>query len=212
MKIIKDLLLGKCDPTTFMRNYMDSDELHEFVQNLIPKAAIEDPNHEYWKKCILRSGLECYNFDVREMLYSHCGFGERDEEQREIFNTIRALYVWINPTQKCTKMYDDRINFLIELESDCFGGPEVSDIIKTIANEFWQVKPKSIRKKEAKAQIERIFHIQGKVKPRWVHGPQWPMGKSSPMAFVTQKRAENCVIYEFRDVDTGDTRVVKQYY
>ena len=212
MKIIKDFLLGKCDAATFMHNYMSSNEMYEFIQSLIPKAALDDPNHEYWKKCIIRSGLECYSFDVRDMLFSHCGFGEQEEDQREIFNTIRALYLWVNPNQKCTKLHDDRINFYIDLEGNCFGGPDVNHIVKSIANEFLAVTPKSVRKKEAKAKIERIFHIQGKSKPHWLHGPQWPMGKSSPMAFVAQKKVEDSVNYEFKDVDTGDTRIIKQYY
>ena len=211
MKIIKDLLLGNCDPTTFMHTYMCSDELHEFIQGLIPNAAISDANHEYWKKCILRSGLECFDFDVREMLYSHCGFGERDEDQREIFNTIRALYLWKNPKQKYTKIYDDKLNFLIELENDCFGGPEVSHLVKTIANGLWNIKPKSARKKKAKAQIEGVFHVQGKNKPYWIHGPQWPMGKFSPMVFMSQKNVGNSICYTFKDVDTGEIRVIKQY-
>ena len=38
------------------------------------------------------------------------------------------------------------------------------------------------------------------------------MGSASPMAFVAQKKGANCVNYEFRDVDTGSIRVIKQYY
>lgn len=212
MKIIKDFLLGKCDVTTFMQHYMSNSELYEYIQNLIPKTALGDPDHEYWKKCIVRNGLECYNFDVREMLFSHCGFGELEENQREIFNTIRALYVWVNPKQKCTKLYDDRIDFYIDLEDNCFGGPEVNHIVKSIANEYLAVTPKPVRRKEAKIKIEQVFHIEGKTKPHWLHGPQWPMGKSSPMAFVAQKKVGSSVYYEFKDVDTGDTRIIKQYH
>lgn len=212
MKIVRDLLKGKCDVTDFMRHYMCSDELYEFIQGLIPRDAIDDPNHEYWRKCIKRSGLECYNFDVREMLYSHCSYGEKDEDQREIFNTIRALYLWVNPNQKCTNLYNDRINFYLDLEQNCFGGPEVANLVKSVAVEYISVEPKSARKKEAKAKVAEIFHVAGKLKPRWLHGPQWPMGSASPMAFVSQKRNGNAVCYEFIDVDNGETKVVKQFY
>lgn len=213
MKIIKDFLLGKCDPSTFMQLYMNSDEMYEFIQNLIPKEAVNNPEHEYWKKCILRGGLECYNFDVRNLLYSHCGFGESEYDQIEIFETIRKLYLWVNPKQKCTNLYYDRIDFYLDLEADCFGGPEVSHIVKAVANEFLDVRPKAVRKKEAKEKMDSLFHIQGKNKPRWIHGPEWPMGTCSPMAFVSQKRIDNsCVSYEFADVNTGTTRIIRQYY
>ena len=212
MKILNSFLLGKCDAVEFMCNYMESNELYEYIQSLIPKDAIEDPNHEYWHKCIMRSGLECYNFDVRDMLYSHCGFGEREEDQREIFDTILALYLWVNPKQKYTKLHDDKVGFYIELEQDCFGGPEVSHLVKSIANECLAVKPKSARKKEAKSRIEKLFHIQGKMRPCWIQGPQWPMGSNSPMKFVTQKRTGDAVHYEFRDVDTGEIKIVRQLY
>lgn len=212
MEIVRDFLTGKCNAVDFMKEYMCSNELYTYIQSLIPSDALDEPNHEYWRKCILRSSLECYNFDVRQMLFSHCGLGEQEEDQREIFNTIRAIYLWINPNQKCTNTYDDRINFLLYLEGNCFGGPEVAHLVKAIANEFFTMKPKSARRKEGKAKVEDLFHVVDRVKPRWLHGPEWPMGSNSPMAFVTQNRVVNSINYEFKDVDTGHTRIVKQYY
>jgi len=187
MKIVTDLLEGKCDVKEFMCTYMNDDKLYDYVQNLIPKNAIPDPSNEYWSKCIMRSGLECYNFDVRQMLYAHCGYGEQEENQREIFNTIRALYLWVYPKQKCTNIYDDRINFYLDLEQNCFGGPEVAPLIKTVSREYFGVRPKSTRKNIAKAKILEIFHVEGKIRPRWIQGPQWPMGQYSPMRFISQE-------------------------
>ena len=212
MDIIRKFLEGKCDIADFMQQYMSNNELYEYIQSLIPTDALDDPDHEYWRKCILRSGLECYNFDVRQMLYSHCGLGARDEDQREIFNTIKALYLWKNPNHKCTNTYEDRINFYLDLEANCFGGPEVVHLVKAVADEFFSLKPKSARKKAAKARVEELFHVASKARPRWLHGPAWPMGSNSPMAFVTQKKVGNSVEYEFRDVDTDLVRIVKQFY
>lgn len=212
MEIVCEFLTGKCTAVDFMRFYIGNEELHRFIQNLIPADALGDPSHEYWRKCILRSSLECYNFDVRQMLYSHCGFGEREEDQREIFNTIRAIYLWVNPNQKCTNTYDDKINFYLDLEENCFGGPEVAHLIKAVANEFLTMRPKSARKKAGKAKVAELFHFADKVKPRWLHGPEWPMGSNSPMAFVSQSKDSNSVNYVFKDVDTGFTKIVKQYY
>lgn len=212
MEIVREFLMGKRDAVEFMQNYMCSEDLYNYIQSLVPADAFDNPDHEYWHKCIQRGGLACYNFDVRRMLYSHCGFAEQEDDQREIFDTIRAMYLWVNPNQKCTNIYYDRISFFLDLENNCFGGPEVSHMVKDIANEFFPMKPKSARKKAGKAKVNELFHVIDNVKPRWLHGPDWPMGCKSPMAFVTQKKDDNSVNYEFKDVDTGITTIVKQYY
>ena len=49
-------------------------------------------------------------------------------------------------------------------------------------------------------------------KPRWIQGPAWPMGKLSPMLFVSQHRFSDGVDYAFEDVDTGESYVVREYY
>lgn len=38
------------------------------------------------------------------------------------------------------------------------------------------------------------------------------MGKNSPMQYIGKSKIADGVQYEFRDVDTGETRFVEQFY
>lgn len=212
MKVIKDFLTGKYPANDFMRQLMAEPALQEYVQSLIPQDAIADAEHEYWKKCILRSKLECYDFNVKEMLYSHCGDADSETDQLELFNTIRSLYLWKHPDQRCTTYYEDNLFFYLELERDCFGGPEVTHLVKEIARNTVHIKPKSARKKIANAQICELFHVQDNKRPRWVQGPMWPMGSTSPMQFISQARQKEFVAYTFLDVDSGAIKEIKQHF
>ena len=72
--------------------------------------------------------------------------------------------------------------------------------------------PKTKRKKEAKAAVRNLFHVEGSRYRRWAQEPEWPMGEKSPMAFVSQKRDGDLVRFEFKDVDTNEIRVVEQLF
>ena len=85
-------------------------------------------------------------------------------------------------------------------------------LIDEIAANTAGIRSKSERKKEAKRQLEELFHTEGGKKPRWIQGPAWPMGKQSPMRFVSQKRFSDGVDYVFEDADTGEQSVVREYY
>lgn len=213
MRYIEEFLAGKIDVAAFMTELRINDDLHDSIQELIPSDAISNSAHPYWdKKSILRSGLECYDFNVRNMLFSHYGYGESESDQLAIFNTIRALYLWHHPDFRCTKKYEDELFFYLDLENDCFGGPEVINLVKSIAQEYKMITPKSKRKKEAKARVFEIFHVSERKIPRWVQGPQWPMGINSPMKFISQKRQGNVTMFTFMDIDTGAIKVIEQRY
>ena len=213
MNPIEALLKGKLDPSDFMRQYRTDDELYSQIQALIPTDAINDENHEFWNdRSVLCDGLSCYGYDVREMLFSHCGFGETAEDRLEIFNTIRSLYFSSHPSFRCTDKYEDEIFFRIDIAGDYYGGKEVEHLIDEIAACTVNIRPKGERKKEAKRQMEALFHTEVGKKPRWIQGPAWPMGKQSPMKFISQKRFSDGVDYTFKDVDTGETSNVREYY
>ena len=74
------------------------------------------------------------------------------------------------------------------------------------------LKYKKQRIQQAKRDIEEQFHVVDKKRPRWIQGPEWPMGTHSPMMFISQKRSGEVVRYTFKDVDTDEIRVVEEYY
>ena len=71
---------------------------------------------------------------------------------------------------------------------------------------------KTKRKKAAREKIKELFHIEGRKYPRWAQESEWPMGKNSPMKFIRQKQDEDQVLFWFEDVDTGEERVIEQFY
>ena len=113
---------------------------------------------------------------------------------------------------RCTTYYEDNLFFYLELERDCFGGPEVMSLVKTVARNAVHIRPKSARRKLASSQINELFHVHDNKKPRWVQGPMWPMGSVSPMEFISQKREKEFVLYTFQDVDSGQKKIIKQYF
>lgn len=84
--------------------------------------------------------------------------------------------------------------------------------MEQIVTDSMQLPSKAKRIKQAKTTVSTNFHVHNNRRPRWIQGPEWPMGVNSPMEFIAQKKAGDTVNYEFKDVDTGYTRIVKQYY
>ena len=213
MKQIEAMLAGKMNITDFMRKYINSGEMHAQIQSLIPSTAINDENHEFWNgRSTIRNGLSCYRYDVRDMLFSHCGLGESAEDRMEIFNTVRSLYAYSHPNFRYTDKYEDEISFRIDIAGDYYGGKAVDALIDEIAARTVEIRPKILRKKEAKRQIEELFHTNDSKKPRWIQGPDWPMGKLSPMRFVSQQKFSDGIDYTFKDVDTDELYLVREYY
>ncbi len=57
-----------------------------------------------------------------------------------------------------------------------------------------------------------ISHIVPRKVPTWVQEPDWPMGKNSPMEYIDRKKDGDLVQFRFRDVDTGEKKIVEQFY
>ena len=213
MNPIEAFLKGKLDLTDFWEQYRNDEELFRQVQALIPADALNDEDHEFWNdRTVLRDGLSCYDYDIRDMLYSHYGDVETDEDRLEFFYTIRSLYFYDHPSFRCTNKYEDSVFFRDEIAGELYGGKDVEHLIDEIAANTANIQSKSERKKEAIRQLEELFHTAGGKKPRWIQGPAWPMGKQSPMRFVSQKRFSDGVDYVFEDADTGEQSVVREYY
>lgn len=63
-----------------------------------------------------------------------------------------------------------------------------------------------------KETLWNAFHIKDRKFPRWVQEADWPMGKNSPMEYLGQRKDGELVALRFRDVDTGEERIVEQFY
>ena len=85
-------------------------------------------------------------------------------------------------------------------------------MIEKIINNAISIKPKAKRASTVKQQIKTVFHIEGTNYPRWIQGPEWPMGVESPMQFIGRERKGKQVVFLFRDVATGDEKKIVQFY
>jgi len=124
-------------------------------------------------------------------------------------NAIAAVVVIAYPNVEITHKYEDEINFYLALCGETFGGEEVEQVISNIILEHPDSIGKSKRIKMAKQRIKEVFHVDKKY-PRWIQEPEWPMGVSSPMRFISQSHEGDLFKYVFEDVDTGELRTIIQ--
>ena len=92
------------------------------------------------------------------------------------------------------------------------GGPEVDDLIEKTLNPSENCFSNKYSLKEQRSRLKMLFHIIPRKIPAWPQEPQWPMGKNSPMEYLDRHKDGELVQPRFRDVDTGEERIVEQFY
>ena len=219
MQIVLDFVTGKIDCDTFKAEWYRNPEIGLWLENLVDlrteyKPEWKDlPFHPYrWTiyKCHNGSVLQFIKFCETPTPYDH-----KHPKWVKLgwhFFTIASVVVVAYPNIVPTTYYDDELSFYFSVLSDYFGGEEVDELIGEVLDQFPSSMPKTKRKKEAKAAIRNLFHVEGSRYPLWVQEPEWPMGTKSPMAFVSQKRDGELVRFNFKDVDTNEIRVVEQLF
>ena len=99
-----------------------------------------------------------------------------------------------------------------KLSMDYLGGEEVDGVIEEVLEK--KTEDISVTKfiSAAKQELRELFHITPRKYPKWVQEPEWPMGQVSPMMFMGQRKDGELVEFVFQDADTGEERIVTQYY
>jgi hypothetical protein len=210
MEMIEEMLTGQIGMDTFIEELTADSSLQNTISELVPPAAIGNPNHELWNTASY-CALEKYNFDLYKLLVGVCKFDGSLGENLNIFSTIKMVYSFINPDLEYTSIYTDSYRLYLDAIGEWFEGPEVDSVVENIILEALKLKTKKQRIIYAKAAIISAFHVEDK-KPIWIQGGEWPMGKHSPMKFLSKKRKGEEVYYYFEDVDTGEKRTVIQMY
>lgn len=211
MHAIEQFLTGEMTISEFTRLLKTDSQLRDQVRSLIPAEAVNNGNHGLWKKYSY-SALKQYNFDLCDLILSRHKFDGTIADNLNIFGTLEGVYSFHSPGLNYTTRYMDAFDVYLSAVRDCFDGPEVRLIVERIVRDAISLKSKSQRVKQAKQDIAVQFHVMERNVPRWIQGPEWPMGKNSPMAFVSKKRMGEKVSYIFQDVDTDEIRIVEQYY
>ena len=213
MKSIEKMLHGELEINEFLALAEASDSLKNALNNLIPEDAKSDENHIFWKKIKSpRIVYEQFNFDVYRLVESLVMPKNKIGTNVNVYETIKHLYAVSHPDFPFITRYTDQSLMYLSVVKDIYDGPEVSDVLIKIFDKAFESNGKTARITIAKNEIKATFHLENKKYPRWTQGAEWPMGKESPMKFISQKRIGELTEYTFQDVDTNEIRIVKQYY
>jgi len=215
METIRQMLTGQMDMKTFIGILKTDAKLQDTVRSLLPREAIVNPDHPYWKKWNYES-YQKLDFDLMRLIHRDCRLDGSLGDNLNLFADIKYAYCFSDESLVCTANYREAYDFYLDVIRECFEGPEVDHIVEEIVREFVPMKPKSKRIKLAKEKVNAVFHVVDRKYPRWIQGPCWPMGKNSPMQYVDRKRihdgTDGGAEFIFRDVDTDELRSVVQYY
>ncbi len=212
MDTIKKLLTGEMSVATFVRIMKEDNTVVEALESLIPEEAKTDKNHPCWKHANYDTFIRVGSSAVGYIRYLARFDGSLGDDY-DIFSMIKEFYIGSAREQiVISTWYKDAFMLSIQAIPECFEGHEVRGVLDSIINEAMQVKGKGKRIAYIKDRIRMLFSYDGKKRPRWIQGGEWPMGSESPMQFISQCSHGERVDYLFKDVDTGEMRTVTQYY
>lgn len=192
--LIEQVLTGNIDMEQFLKKLQDDPELQEYIRRLVPEEAKEDPSHVFWKSVsypsVKRDHFDYYRFIFRmansDLWASHPDI--RIGKYLNIFSLLKKAYLYYYPDIVCTRRYEDVFDVYLDAVGDCFEGPEVCALVEQIILDTMQLSAKSKRVKQARTVLRDVFHIESSKRPRWIQGPEWPMGSRSLMQFVGPKK------------------------
>lgn len=211
MEVIARMLTGEMEMSEFISELRTNRQVQEYIRNIVPQEAKGNPDHHFWNKMSYNTLMKL-DFDYLRFLYWIGRFDESIGDNLNISSILSRAYCYHHPEIICTNRYQNAYSLYLDIIKDCFDGPEVRHVTNNIIRRALVLKTKKQQVQQAKMEVEQVFHITDKKRPRWIQGPEWPMGAKSPMKFVSQKRIGECVEYLFTDVDAVNSRVVKQFY
>jgi hypothetical protein len=220
MQIVLDYITGKVDSEVFKEAWYASPEIGLWLECLIDLKSPLPPEWENAPLGMYRLMIhKHYDGSLLKCIESSEAFkadyGTKLPKWLEIgwyFDLIASIIVIAFPEITPTTIYENERDFYRNTVGDYIGGVAVEECIANTIQQYPPSMPKTKRKKEAKAAIRALFHIEGSKYPQWIQEPAWPMGKYSPMAYVSRKRNGELVQFLFQDVDTHEIKVVEQLY
>ena len=215
MSEIESMLTGEIGMAEFLLQLKNKAELRGELNGLIPNEARYHPDHPLWKN-IAYEFLKKDGFDLYVTITS---FAKVDGsiagslgESLNIFDTIRTIYSYSNPSLQCTTQYHDAYDLYLDAVGEYYGGPEVEALIDEVIRSCLDIRLKGQRIKAAKQKVVALFHTEDRKRPYWIQGAEWPMGINTPMKYIRTKKAGESRVYLFQDVDTAELREVIQYF
>ena len=203
MNIVYDFLEGRTSYQTFIDQLYADDAIFDWFQSMVSDDMLKDQSFRCsnsldreggsFKACITgRLGMGvCTMVDIYDFIYH---FLERALPDRKI--------TWIDYYRKLADVYLDAVG-------ECYGGPEVEDMINDIIMGLPEELSKTKKVKLAREKMRELF--PGKKRPFWIEGPEWPVCNGKPMMYISKKVDGDLFQYVFEDPETGERRIVEQF-
>ncbi len=219
MKIVYDFIAGNIPFEDFWREFHRNREIQEWFDtagNYETEEPVGFPRDQL---------LRLYYRQIRNQYKGHampllpldvCVSPDEHHysapEKYDIFSTIEVVLRTIEPKLSCTKAYKQDADYYEKAVSSSIGGPEVWRFTESVLEQFPRTMKAAERVKAGRAAIQEAFHIHDRKFPCWPQEPDWPMGKDSPMEYIGRHKDGELVQLRFRDVDTGEEKIVEQFY
>ena len=211
MEVIEKMLRGEISITEFGRLLIEDESIRDSLNSLIPQDAKWNYSHPLWKFHGYQPLLRC-DFDLSKSILERFKFDDTNGDNLNVHSAIKRIHRFNFPEFEYTNIYSEIFDIELSVMGEYYGGPEVKNVIKDIVDKCLAIKTRTARIKEGKRLIREAFHTEDRNIPRWVQGAEWPMGSKSPMKFLEKKCKGEARHYIFSDVDTGEIRVIEQYY
>ena len=219
--IIDDFVLGRIDAREFIAWVCESPEHEALVDELlIPEA--RDHTFKLYTGYVDEQGRQHRPWSYQAV--QDCGFSlvrllQRDHafngdlgSNLNLYGDVYEFYLLSHPDTRYFEDYRLKFHLFIDAISEYFGGPEVDPIIEEVVNEAFLMRGKTKQKAFIRSRMKELFHIEGNNRPYWIQEAEWPMGKNSPMQCVSKQKKGEEHLFLFRDVDTGEERIVTQLW
>ena len=219
MQIVFDFMAGDVPFDEFWTVFRENPEVRLWVDQLSDFQG--DPPPKITRDLMLRAlyGIiqRDHNGHVLGRLEKYIQSPEYEyvhnaNKQYHIFSIIETAVLAAYPETKCTRRYKQNSDYYYKALGRSIGGNEVMGYAASILDQFPPTMKVADRLKAGKEALWAAFHIKDRKFPRWAQEADWPMGKNSPMEYLGQHRDGELVALRFRDVDTGEIRVVEQFY
>ena len=219
MQIVFDFIAGDLPFEDFWAAYQANPEIGLWLDQL---TDFHDDPPEKIRRDLMLCGL------YRTVQYNHDGHVLRMLQEStyppkqpysnlalsryEIYCLVEVAVLTVYPNVKRTRRYQRDGDYYFKALGRSIGGSEVMDYATKVLEQFPVTMKVADRLKAGKEALWAAFHIKDRKFPRWAQEADWPMGKNSPMEYLGQHRDGELVALRFRDVDTGEIRVVEQFY
>ena len=219
MQIVFDFMAGDVPFDEFWTVFRENPEVRLWVDQLSDFQSDPPPQitRDSMLRALYRATQNVYNGHILGMLEKDVQSPEYKHihnaiKQYCIFSTIETAILAAYPDTKCTRRYKQNREYYDKALGRSIGGTEVIGYAASILDQFPVTMKAADRVKAGKEALWTAFHIKDRKFPRWAQEADWPMGKNSPMEYLGQHRDGELVALRFRDVDTGEVRVVEQFY